>query len=385
MRVNASRVALLAGALVAALAAAGTVGGATRAEGQAAKGGTLVFGASSDPAVLDGALVSDGESFRPIHLMVEGLIGLKPGTTTVIPKLATSWKVSKNGRTWTFNLRKGVKFHDGSAFNGAAVCYNFNRWYNFKGPFQDPSATYYWQNIFGGFKKNENPDLGASLYQSCKAPNASTAVITLTKRSGPFLSSLAVSSFSIASPKALKTYGADQAELRNGVFQATGTYGFQHPTGTGPYKFESWTLKEKLVLVRNASYWGPKAKNDRIIFRPISDNTARLQALQTGEVNGYDNLAPQDIPTVKSASKLKVVDRPPFNVAYVTINQAKPPMNNLLVRQAVAYGLDRKSVVNSFYAGRASVADEFMPPQVFGYAKDVVKYQYDPEKRDTDW
>src|SRR6185312_13575319 len=99
---------------------------------------TLVFGSSADPVVLDGALISDGESGRVVIQIFEGLVGLKPGGTVVVPKLATSWKASKDGKTWTFQLRQGVKFQDGTPFNSAAVCFNFNRWYNFTGSFQNP-------------------------------------------------------------------------------------------------------------------------------------------------------------------------------------------------------------------------------------------------------
>src|SRR5262245_11855912 len=99
-------------------------------------GGTVVFGAAADPVNLDGSLVSDGESLRPINQIFEGLVGLKNGSTVVKPLLATSWSPSKNGLSWTFNLRKGVKFHDGTPFNAKAVCYNFNRWFNFPAPLQ---------------------------------------------------------------------------------------------------------------------------------------------------------------------------------------------------------------------------------------------------------
>ena len=125
---------------------------------------------------------------------------------------------------------------------------------------------------------------------------------------------------------------------------------------------------------------GQKAILRRVIFRAIPDNAARLQALQTGEIQGYDLVEPQDIPTIKRNSKLKVLDRPAFNVAYVTINQAVKPFDNPLVRQAVAYGLDRAGVVKAFYSGRGEVANEFMPPQVLGYAKDVKKYPYNPAR-----
>ena len=178
----------------------------------------------------------------------------------------------------------------------------------------------------------------------------------------------------------MKKYGADQGELRNGTFYPTGTYAFSHPTGTGPFKFKSWTVGQKVELDRNNAYWGKKPKIGRVIVRPISNNTARVQALQTGEINGADLIQPQDIPTIKKNKNLRLLNRPSFNVAYVTINQAHAPFNKLAVRQAIAYGLDRASVVKSFYAGRGRVAQEFMPPQLFGWTNKVPKYPYNPTK-----
>jgi peptide/nickel transport system substrate-binding protein len=340
----------------------------------------LVYAGASDPTYLDPALVSDGESFRVTTQIFEGLVALKPGTTTVIPALATSWSIDKSRKVWTFNLRKGVTFHDGTKFNAAAVCYNFDRWFNFTGPFQDPGATFYYQSIFSGFKNNGSPSLGAPLFKGCRTQGPYKAMITLTKPNGPFLPSLALQSFSMQSPTALKLYNADAGTITNGSFRPTGTYAFAHPTGTGPFKFGGWTVKEKVVLVRNDQYWGKKAKLSQVVIRPIADNSARTQALQTGEINGMDLLQPQDVPTVTNNPNLKVVSRPSFNVAYVTINQSKPPTNNLLVRKAIAYGLDRQAVVNAFYGGRAQVATQFQPPQLFGWSPKVDKYPYSPDK-----
>ncbi|MEX2253177.1 MAG: ABC transporter substrate-binding protein, partial [Thermoleophilaceae bacterium] len=203
----------------------------------------------------------------------------------------------------------------------------------------------------------------------------------LTKASSSFLGALSLTAFAISSPKALQEFGADEGEVdADGIFHPTGSYGTEHPTGTGPFKFESWVVGDKLVLVRNDDYWGEKAKLDKVIFQPIADNAARLQALQTGEIQGYDLVEPQDVPTIQGDSTLQVLDRPAFNVAYVGINQSIPPMDQLEVRQALAYGLDRQSVVDSFYAGRGVVAKEFMPPEVVGYADDVTEYTFDPEK-----
>ena len=341
---------------------------------------TLVFAGAADPTYLDPALVSDGESFRVTKQIFEGLVQLKPGSTLVRPDLATKW-TSRNAKDWTFKLRRGVKFHDGTPFNAAAVCFNYNRQYNFTGPFQDASATYYWQTVFGGFHHNTVAGLSPSLYVGCTTHGKYSVTIHLAKPSGPFLSAQVISSFAIQSPTALKKYGANQGELRNGTFYPTGSYAFSHPTGTGPFRFKSWTVGEKVTLVANPRFWGPKPKLKTLIIRPISDNTARLQALQTNEVQGYDLVAPENIGTIKANSRLKVENRPSFNVAYVTIHQGPgSPMNDLKVRQAVAYGLDRASVVRSFYAGRGQVAQEFEPPTLFGWTNKVPKYPYNPTK-----
>src|SRR3954452_613955 len=299
----------------AAFVAVGTAGGASGA------GPTFVIAGASDPTYLDPALVSDGESFRATEQIFESLVSLKPGTTLIRPGLATKWG-SKNGKDWTFNLRHGVKFQDNTPFNAAAVCANFNRQYNFRGPFQDASATYYWQTVFLGFHHNDSANLSPSLYKSCSAKGKYTAILHLRTKSASFLPALVISSFAIQSPTAMKKYGANQGELRNGTFYPTGTYAFSHPTGTGPFKFKSWTVGEKVELTKNTKYWGKKPKIDRVIIRPISNNTARVQALQTGEINGADLIQPQDVPTIRNNSKLKLLDRPSFNVAYVTINQA---------------------------------------------------------------
>ena len=392
MRGKSLKVLVLLSMVLLALVAAGCGGDdegeeagapATTQEEAAAAGGTLVFAGASDPVVIDGALVSDGESIRVITQVFETLVFLKAGTTEPEPGLAESWEASPDGKEWTFQLKEGVSFHDGTPFNAAAVCANFDRWYNFSGPLQNPSATYYWQVVFGGFAKTD-PKSGApaeSLYSSCEAVDEATAKLTLTKPSATFIPALAQQAFSIASPDALKKYEADKGTVdKDGIFQPTGTFGTEHPIGTGPFEFVSWKRNDRLTLKRYEDYWGEKAKIDELIIRPIADNAARLQALQTGEIQGYDLVEPQDIETIEGDENLQVFDRPAFNVAYVGFNISLPPLDNQKVRQAVAHGLDRQAVVDNFYAGRAELATQFMPPEVVGHSDGVTEYEYDPEK-----
>src|SRR6266571_4224181 len=153
--------------------------------GAGAASSTLVFAGASDPTYLDPALVSDGESFRVTEQIFEGLIYLKPGTTKIIPRLAVKWKLT-GGKTWTFWLRQGVQFHDGTPWNAAAACYNFNRWYNWTGAFQDPSATFYYQATYGGFKHNEVANLSAPLFKSCTTVGKYKIIVKLTRTSGVF-------------------------------------------------------------------------------------------------------------------------------------------------------------------------------------------------------
>ncbi len=311
-------------------------------------------------------------------------MALKPGTTEPEPGLAESWEPNDDGTVWTFKIREGVEFHDGEPLNAEAVCFNFDRWYNFKGALANPAASYYWQVVFGGFadlrpgqrrsrgeplrelRGDRRVDRGDHADEAVGDvhPGALSAVVLDCQPEGP--AGRATPTRARSTRKASSPRPARSAP--------------SIPIGTGPFKFDSWVRNDRLTLVKNEDYWGDQAKLDELIIRPIADNAARLQALQSGEIQGYDLVEPQDIATIEGDSNLQIIDRPAFNVAYVGFNIARKPTDDIEVRKAIAYGLDRQAVVDNFYSGRGVVATQFMPPEVLGYADDVTTYEYDPEK-----
>jgi peptide/nickel transport system substrate-binding protein len=350
---------------------------------QAQSGGTLVFGAASDPTNLDPAFASDGETFRVLRQMYETLLTTEPGGTEAVPGLAEDFEVSEDGLEYTFTLREGVTFHDGTDLNAEAVCANFDRWYNFTGLAQSPSASAYWQDVFGGFA--DTPDV-PNIYAGCEATDEQNAVITLNRVTSRFPAALTLPSFSIQSPEALEQYDADNLSGNEEAFEYS-EYGLEHPTGTGPFKFGSWDRGNgEVTIVRNEDYWGEPALLDEIVFRTIPDGNARRQALEAGEIDGYDLVAPADYETLENAGA-QVLVRDPFNILYLGINggnvpgtNPNPALQKPEVRQALAHAIDRETIVSSLLPEGAEVATNFLPPTVDGWAEDVTEYDYDPDR-----
>jgi peptide/nickel transport system substrate-binding protein len=348
-----------------------------------ASGGTLVFGAAGDPTMLDPAFGSDGETFRISRQVFDGLLTTKPGSADLAPSLAKSYDVSDDGLEYTFHLQEGVTFHDGTDLDADAVCANFERWYNFTGLAQSPSASTYWQDVFGGFK--DTPDT-PNVYKSCAASDDATAVVTLNQVTSKFPAALTLPSFSIQSPTAMEQYDADNLSGNDDALTYP-AYALEHPTGTGPFSFDSWDRGNgEVTLVRNEDYWGEKAKLDKIIFRTISDGNTRRQELEAGSIDGYDLVAPADYDALDQAG-FQVLPRDPFNVLYLGINgggvagtTANPALQDVRVRQALAYAIDRDTIVSSLLPAGAEKAIEFMPPTVDGWTDDVTTYDYDPAK-----
>lgn len=340
---------------------------------------TFIFAASSDPASLDPAFANDGESFRVARQIFEGLVGVEPGTADPAPLLAESWDVSEDGLTYTFDLKQDVTFHDGTPFDGEAVCANFERWNNFTGVLQSESLSYYWQKVNGGFASSDVESLdGTGKYESCEAPDEHTAVITLASPLPEFISALSLPSFSMQSPTALELYAADEVGGDEAA-PVLPEYATAHPTGTGPFQFDSWTRGQEVVLTGYPEYWGEQGQVQRIIFTVIDDANARRQALQAGDIDGYDLVGPADVLALEEAG-FQIVDREPFNILYLGMNQADPALADLRVRQAIAHAVNKEALVAQTLPEGTEVATNFIPPSVDGWSADVETYDYDPDR-----
>ncbi|TNC22944.1 ABC transporter substrate-binding protein [Amycolatopsis alkalitolerans] len=340
---------------------------------------TFVFGAAGAPKNFDPIFNDDGESFRPARQMFDTLVTYKPGTTQLVGDLATAWTPSNDARTWTFTLRQGVKFHDGTPFNAAAVCFNFDRWYNMKGAAAQSQMIYY-GDVFEGFAHNEGDATGSPVYKSCEAKDDYTAVLNLNKAKGAFPDAFGLTSLSISSPDALKKYDAD-AVTQSGDSFTYPAYANEHPTGTGPYKFESYDKTNKTItLVRNDDYWGEKAKTSKLIFKIIEDENARKQELAAGTIDGYDFPNPADYASLKAAGD-QVLIRPAFNILYLGINQKNnPKLQDVRVRKAIEYAINKDQLAKNKLPSGAYAQTQFLPNNVPGYTDAVEKHSYDPNQ-----
>jgi peptide/nickel transport system substrate-binding protein len=319
-------------------------------------GGTLIVGRGGDSVFLTGANASDGESWRVSQEIHEPLVKLEGTSTKIVPALAESWE-SPDATTWTFHLRKGVKFHDGTEFNADAVVFNFDLWSKPDNEWRFGRTFEYYDTVFGS----------TNLVSSYKAVDKNTFQLVLSSPSASVLYNLAINSFAIASPTAIKKYGKDYATPAGSA------------VGTGPFMFKEWIPNDHITLVKNPKWWGVGPKLDSIIFRSIPDNSARFAELQAGTVDQAD-LAQTDMAAAQADPNISDYVTPSAGVGYIAFQQCIQPFDNLKVRQAVAMAINRKALVDTFYSKSDTLATGFQPPAILGSNPNLPAIEYNPDK-----
>jgi peptide/nickel transport system substrate-binding protein len=331
-------------------------------------GGTLTVGLDGDMRYADPSFVSDATSLYVADQVVEGLVGLAPGTVSkVIPVLASALPtVSPDGLTYAFKLRSGIKFHDGTAFNADAVKFNYDRWKNLPaGDLQKNAVTY--ASVFGGFGQ-------ASNLAAVDAPDPSTVVFSFVKPQSNFLISQTVASFGIQSPAAIKGNDGNDATISKNAYALGSNGKGKAMVGTGPFMFSEWKANDHVTLVKNPSYWNPVAGPyvDRIEFKPFGDSASKVAALQSGAVDLVGTLDPAGVKTFRGKSNSVVLDRGTgCNITQLGINQAGV-LTNKSMRFAIAAAVNRVAYVNGYYAGEASAADNWLPSGVDYYKREYL-------------
>jgi peptide/nickel transport system substrate-binding protein len=289
---------------------------------------TLVISIAADPTGFDPEAVANNTSGFIMATVFDSLVRYKPGTTEVEPGLAKSWDVSPDGLTYTFHLRTGVTFHDGSKFNAAEYIQTLDRQLKK----DDPNSIY----KTGPVQGYEDFTFGSVV--SYSAIDENTVQFKLKEPSAAFLNSLAMVWNGVVSYEAAAKYGKD---FRN------------HPVGTGPFIFREWKSRDQIVLDANPNYWKGKPKIDHIVFKEYPDAQAALLALKGGETQIMGDVATQVIPALRADHNLVVLTQPGLAVNGMAMPNDTPPFDDKRVRQALNYAVDKNAINKALYGGLA--------------------------------
>lgn len=328
---------------------------------------TLVFGSNGEPVSLEPGNITDGISIYVQRQIYDTLVDFKPGSTEVTAGLATSWYSSQDGKVWTFRLRQGVKFQDGTELDAEAVKFNIERWWDPKNPTRIDAAARYeiWPELFGGFKGEEG-----SILKEIQVVDKYTIRFVLNQPFPAFPAAIGSGYFGIASPAAIKKDGAKYGS-------PTGS-----AVGTGPFRLVEWRPGEQVVLEKNPTYWKKGfPKVDRVVFRVIKDPAARLAALKAGTIDFTTDIPPANLKDIEADRNLDAVFRPSFNVGYLALNPSHKPFSDIRVRQAVAMAINKKAIVQAFW-GKLGITDgHFTPPSMKAFqSPKVTDYEFNPQK-----
>ncbi|WP_349368032.1 ABC transporter substrate-binding protein [Salinarimonas sp.] len=314
--------------------------------------GVLAVGQIAEPKSLDPAAVTAVNDFRILVNMYDGLVRFQDGSLEVEPSLAESWEISEDGTVYTFALREGVTFHDGTPLDAEAVKFHFERMLDEEHPYHDtgpfPLSFFF------------------SAIDTVEAVDERTVRFTLNEPYAPFLSNLAYPTGLIVSPTAVAEHGAD--------------FG-RNPVGTGAFRFESWDANTAVVLTRNEEYWDGAPPLEAVIFRPITDANTRVAEMLSGGIDVMVEVPPDALGQFAEGEDFQVYEQAGPHLWFLILNTKEPPFDDKRVRQAVNYAIDKQALVENVLQGTAEVAAGPIPPAfAWAYNEELEPYPHDPER-----
>lgn len=307
--------------------------------------GSLIVALPLEPNSINPPNGADRMAGNVINQIFESLLAIDNSTGEVIPSLATEWEVADDGSVYSFTLREGVTFHDGSAFNAQDVVATFEAG-------ADPANAY--AGSYDGVVVEVVDDFNVNIM-----PPSPDVTFLRTMAETPIIS--------------------------DEQFAAEGNAGIEsNPIGTGPFKFVEWSKGDRLVLAANTDYWEDgKPHLAEVIFRPIPESSTRLAAIQTGEVHVVNRLNSDEAASLEGVSGVDVVTYPADRVYYIAFNNLTTgvglPTEDKLVRQAMNYAVDRQAIVDGLFNGNARLSTGFVTPSNLGFDESLAPYPYDPE------
>ena len=304
----------------------------------------LVVGIGTDASILDPHLCTDSATEVINKNIYNNLIRFD-GNMKIAPDLATEWKLAKDGVTWSFKLRKGVTFHDGTAFNAAAVKFNIER-------VLDPKTASARRSVL-------------SMIKSVDVVDDSDVKIVTSYPCGSFLFQLAHPVAGMVSPAAVAKFGNQKFGL--------------NPCGTGPFKFVKWEPGEKLEFAPFDHYFEGAPKVKSLTYSIVPEDSTRALLLESGQIDVAFRLPVTDIKRLDGNKKIGVITTSTVMTMYIALNNQKGPFKDPRVRQALNYAVNKTSLVKEIVNGFAVVADSMMPPGDWGYAS-IGAYPFDPAK-----
>jgi peptide/nickel transport system substrate-binding protein len=312
----------------------------------------LVVALLADPENLDPHQYDSSNAYYVIGEVFEGLVRHPAGSAEIEPALAEKWEMSEDGLQYTFTLRHGVTFHDGTPFNAEAVKFNFNRQADANNPYYSMGAFWYWAAYMWPVTAVDVVDEFTVRY-------------TLSQPYAYFMEYLCGGMGMMVSPAAVEKYGEDFV---------------QNPVGTGPYKFAKWDKGQQIVLEANDGYWGAKPAITQVVFRPIPEEASKMASMLTGEVHLALEIGPVAKAQLEASSGHKVFTAPTGSIWFMSMNVKQKPFDDVRVRRAIAHAINKESIVHNILKDTADVAQGPIAPAYKCYNPDITVYEYNPEK-----